>query len=153
MCFIKLNDQSNNELISDAICIDDGMFPLEGNESWWDIDVVCEELKIEDADSAVLELDPDQKSVIFLGKDQDGRTYRGKDKVLLTNRSGLFYLILRSQTPFGKRIRRWITDEVLNELCFGDGFMWNVWNEHIVKTIYQSLNVEVVTEIPKNLGT
>ena len=152
MSIIDQNNQSCDESFNEGILIEDGLFLL-GVKQWWDVDVICEELKIEDVDRAVLELEPDQKTVISLGKDQDGRTYRGKDNVLLTDTSGLFYLILRSQTPFGKRIRRWITDEVLQELCFGDGFTWNVWNQHIVESIYQSLNIEVVRETPKNLGT
>ena len=79
---------------------------------------VCKVFEIEDVDQAVAELDLDEKQEIIV-QTEDLIT----QKILAVRYAGLLNLMLRSQTPLARKVRRWITHEALPDLFSGQGWI------------------------------
>lgn len=79
----------------------------EHGEPWFVAQDVCDCLEHTDTSKAVSRLDDDEKLVRTLFG-------AGQNRHLLTvNESGLFNLILTSRKPEAKRMKKWVTSEVL----------------------------------------
>lgn len=76
-------------------------------EPWWALTDVCKVLGIQNPAQAAQRLDDDEKGIY--------QTYTpgGNQNILITNESGLYSVILRSDKPEARMFKRWITHEVL----------------------------------------
>jgi len=79
---------------------------------------VCKVFEIEDVDQAVAELDPDEKQEIIV-QTEDLST----QEILAVRYAGLLTLMLRSQSPLAKKVRRWITHRAIPDLFSGQGYI------------------------------
>lgn len=77
-------------------------------ETWWVLKDVCEVLEINNHKMAAQRLDGDEVSQTDL-TDSLGR----QQSTTITNESGLYNVILRSDKPQAKPFRKWITSEVI----------------------------------------
>jgi hypothetical protein len=77
---------------------------------WWVANDLCKLLGINNARQAVARLDDDQKGVT------QADTLGGVQTLSIVCESGMWTLVLRSDKPEAKRVRRWLTDEVLPSL-------------------------------------
>ena len=80
----------------------------DGNP-WWVLADVCEILELSDVSQVAERLDDDEK----LNVSNTPSLTLGQRGGWLTNESGLYTVILRSDKPDAKRFRKWITSEVL----------------------------------------
>lgn len=78
---------------------------------WWVAGDVCAPLEIKDTRQAVSRLDEDDRCTAPV-IDQLGR----EQLTWVVNESGLYDLILDSRKPEAKRLRRWITSEVMPQI-------------------------------------
>ncbi|WP_431022050.1 Anti-repressor protein [Erwinia rhapontici] len=79
---------------------------LIGQEPWFFAVDVCLALGLSDTNKALLAVDDEDKC--------EHEQYSGSGrKPMLVNESGLYTLILKSRKPQAKRVKRWITAEVL----------------------------------------
>ncbi|MBD3762438.1 MAG: hypothetical protein IE929_16970 [Rhizorhabdus sp.] len=79
----------------------------EGEESWFVAQDVCSLLGIVNVSDALLKLDDDEKGLVT------SDTLGGRQQLLIVSESGLYVLIFRSRKQEAKRIRKWVTQEVL----------------------------------------
>jgi Prophage antirepressor len=98
----------NNELIPFAFEAHDCPVIMDdqGNP-WWIAKNVCEILGLGNTAMALDKLDEDEKLIsklLISGQNRD---------VWLINESGLWSLIMRSNKPEAKRLKKWVTSEVL----------------------------------------
>ena len=77
---------------------------VRNGEFWFVLKDVCDVLGLSNPTSVLLRLDEDERSKLNLGR--QGMTN-------ITNESGLYKVILRSDKPEAKKFMRWITHEVL----------------------------------------
>lgn len=81
---------------------------LRDGEPWWVAKDVCHVLGLRNTKMAVAALDDDERDGVSIS-DSIGRNQRQT----VINESGLYALILRSSKPEAKRLKKWITSEVL----------------------------------------
>lgn len=76
-------------------------------EPWFVAKDVCEALGLSDTSGPVSRLDNDERGTAIIG------TPSGDQQMLTINESGLYSLILTSSKPAAKRLKKWVTSEVL----------------------------------------
>jgi prophage antirepressor-like protein len=81
-------------------------FEHEG-EPWFLAQDACALLGYSNTSKALVKLDEDEKGITIRD------TLGGRQQMLTVSESGLWCLIIRSRRPEARRIRRWITQEVL----------------------------------------
>ena len=89
----------------------------EHGEPWFVAKDVCEVLEIERTDSALRNLDDDEKGTRKMS------TLGGTQQVSIISESGLYALIMRSNKPQAKHFRKWVTSEVLPAIRKTGGYM------------------------------
>ncbi len=129
------------------------------NKPWFIAKDVCDVLGLSNSRQAISSLDDDEKGVT------KSDTLGGKQQLSIISESGLYALILRSNKPYARTFRKWITSEVIptilkkgiyamNNNRYHDNFMdarnvpytTVIFNETPVRTItvkdiaYYSLN-------------
>lgn len=77
------------------------------DESWFVAQDVCAMLGLGNPTRALANLDDDEKGLTT------SNTLGGLQELLIVSESGLYVLIFRSRKPAAKRIRKWVTQEVL----------------------------------------
>ncbi|GAB6853027.1 BRO-N domain-containing protein [Asaia astilbis] len=75
--------------------------------TWWVLADVCAVLAIRNARDAADRLDDDEKGVATTD------TLGGSQEMTVINESGLWSLVLTSRKPQAKRLKKWVTAEVL----------------------------------------
>ena len=89
----------------------------EHGEPWFVAKDVCEVLEIERTDSALRNLDDDEKGTRKMS------TLGGTQQVSIISESGLYALIMRSNKPQAKHFRKWVTSEVLPAIRKTGGYI------------------------------
>lgn len=79
---------------------------------WWVAKDVCDILAIKNSRHATAQLDDDEKASVVLSDARSGQSRRQT----IINESGLYALVLRSDKPEAKRLKKWLTSVVLPEL-------------------------------------
>ena len=79
----------------------------EKEEPWFVAKDVCKVVEITKYRDAIVKLDNDERMSMLVD------TLGGKQKMVCVNEFGLYTLILISQKPQAKKVRRWVTHEVL----------------------------------------
>lgn len=79
----------------------------DGDESWFVAQDACSLLGIANVSDALSKLDEDEKGIVTTD------TLGGHQQLLIVSESGLYVLIFRSRKQEAKRIRKWVTQEVL----------------------------------------
>jgi prophage antirepressor-like protein len=87
------------------------VFDTHGNP-WWLAHFACEVLGLGNVGMAIGRLDADEKKIINVDESRPGRK-----NTWHVNEAGLYHLILTSRKPEARAFRRWLTHEVLPELC------------------------------------
>jgi prophage antirepressor-like protein len=82
----------------------------QGDQPWFVAVDVCAVLEHSDPSKAVSRLDDDEKGTNIV------RTPSGDQSMLVINESGLYSLILTSRKAAAKRLKKWVTAEVLPAL-------------------------------------
>lgn len=85
-------------------------------EPWFVLADVCRSLGIKNTSDAAARLDDDEKGVAQID------TLGGSQKLRIINESGLYSLILRSEKPEAKRLKKWVTAEVLPSIRKTGGY-------------------------------
>jgi Prophage antirepressor len=87
---------------------------------WWIARVVCDILELENITKAMERLDEDEKLIrkLFVSDNEEYlpalKVKSGQTREVWTiNESGLWSLILRSNKPEARRLKKWVTSEVL----------------------------------------
>lgn len=80
---------------------------LREGEPWFVAKDVCEILELEKIDSAIRELDDDEKGTHSMS------TLGGNQRMSIVSESGLYALVFKSRKPEAKAFRKWVTSEVL----------------------------------------
>jgi prophage antirepressor-like protein len=90
-------------------------------EPWFVLADVCRSLGIRNPSDAASRLDDDEKTTLDL---TEGRPIprAGARKVTIINESGLYSLIIRSDKPEAKRLKKWVTAEVLPSIRKTGGY-------------------------------
>jgi len=78
-------------------------------EAWFVAKDVCDNLGLNDVSQAVGRLDDDEKNTTKIIRSNT----RGNPNTLVINESGLYSLILTSTKPTAKKMKKWVTSEVL----------------------------------------
>jgi len=79
----------------------------KSGEPWFVANDACAILEIQDVWQALQRLDEDEKGSVLI------RTPGGEQKMNAVNESGLYSLIFDSRKPEAKRMRKWVTSDVL----------------------------------------
>jgi len=79
----------------------------EKGEPWFVAKDVCKVVEVRKYRDAIVKLDDDERMSMTVD------TLGGKQKMVCVNEFGLYTLILLSQKPQAKQVRRWVTHEVL----------------------------------------
>jgi prophage antirepressor-like protein len=77
-------------------------------EPWFVLNEVCSKLEISNASDAASRLDADEKDTIGI-TDSIGRARQ----TTIINESGLYSVLFRSNKPEAKKLKKWVTSEVL----------------------------------------
>jgi hypothetical protein len=97
--------------MSDLIPFEFGSKPLRAlninGEPWFIAADVCETLAFAHPSSSLRRLDDDEKGV------HTTHTLGGPQEMTIINEAGLYSLILASRKPEAKRLKKWVTSEVL----------------------------------------
>lgn len=80
-------------------------------EPWFVLNDLCATLGILNVGNVLARLADDQKSSVRLTDGTPGNPNRA-----IVNESGMWTVILRSDAPNAKRLRRWVTDQVLPQI-------------------------------------
>lgn len=84
--------------------------------AWWSAKDVCKFLEIEDADRAIAEIDPDDKTETLVLPDEDEATgsifIKLPRKVVVINYRALFTLLFKSQAPIAKKFQNFVNDHL-----------------------------------------
>ncbi|QEH32105.1 hypothetical protein OJF2_05740 [Aquisphaera giovannonii] len=83
-----------------------------GGRPWFVAADVCRPLDIRNSRTAILTLDEDEKMTVANTYSHSG-SRGGPQSLQVVSESGLYALIFKSRKPQAKRVRRWVTDEVL----------------------------------------
>ncbi len=106
---------------------------------WWSANDVCRVLEIENADKAIAEIDPEDKTETLVLPDADETAgtniKRLPRKVVIINYQALFILLFKSQTPIAKKFQSFVNDH----LFFG---MFLHWSAYFSENKDEDTNVE-----------
>lgn len=81
-------------------------------EPWFVLADLCRTLELTNPYMVGLSLDADEKMTLSLTEGHSGQR-GGAQSVLIINESGLWAVMLKSVKPVAKRLRRWLTNEVI----------------------------------------
>lgn len=79
-------------------------------EPWFVLADVCRELEIGNPSQAATTLDEDERDTII---NNEGIADRRVQRIVIISESGLWSLILRSRKPAARKLKKWVTSEVL----------------------------------------
>lgn len=80
---------------------------IKEGEPWFVAKDVCDVLELEKVDSAIRELDDDEKGAHVVS------TLGGNQRMSVVSESGLYALVFKSRKPQAQAFRKWVTSEVL----------------------------------------
>lgn len=86
-------------------------------QAWFIAKDICEALDIKNSRDALAGLDEDEKGVAFTD------TLGGRQQVATVNESGLYALIIRSNKPQAKALRKWVTATVIPSIRKHGGYI------------------------------
>lgn len=92
------------------------------NGLWWFLCDVCGVMGPSSASSAALRLDAHEKMTLSLTSSHSGQR-GGAQKAILVNEAGLYHLLLSSNKPEARALRRWVTTEVLPSIRKNGGYI------------------------------
>ena len=104
---------------------------------YWVAGDVCELLEIKDIDRAIAELDQDDKSELFFSSENGDSDSSEPKKTVIINFSGVFSLLLQSQSPIAKKFKRMVINEFLEPVFFTDKDCIYHINKSIVEEIQE----------------
>lgn len=84
---------------------------------WFIARDICSVLDIKNSRDALAVLDDDEKGVAFTD------TLGGRQRVAIVNESGLYALIIRSNKPQAKAVRKWVTSQVIPSIRKHGGYI------------------------------
>lgn len=84
---------------------------IEG-KPWFVAKDVCDVLGLQNSNKSISNLDDDEKADVTFSYTSSNGTVQNR-KVKAINESGLYALILRSNKPYARTFRKWITSEVI----------------------------------------
>lgn len=114
----------------------------ETQEPWFVASDVCDVLGLSDVSKSVKKLDDDEKLIRKLFVSGQNR------ETWLINQSGMLALILRSNKPQAKRLRKWVTSEVLPSIYKTGSYGVNKEVERQLKDLTESLEALKAKEVP-----
>ena len=85
------------------------------NKPWFVAKDVCDVLGLTNSNKAISNLDDDEKADVTFSYTSSNSVVQNR-KVKAISESGLYALILRSNKPYAKTFRKWITSEVIPTL-------------------------------------
>jgi len=87
---------------------------------FWSAKDVCRMLKINDADKAITEIDPEAKTeTLYLPDEDESKNTEAKKlprKVVVLDYRGLFALLFRSQAPIAKKFQSFVNEHLFFEM-------------------------------------
>jgi anti-repressor protein len=111
----------------------------ETKQPWWVAKDICDILGLKNPSKALKCLDEDERSNFKLGR-------QGETNVI--NESGVLALILNSRKPQAKRLRKWVTSEVLPSIYRTGSYGVNKEVERQLKDLTESLEALKAKEVP-----
>jgi len=117
---------------------------IDGNP-WFVAKNVCDVLEIKNNRQAIENLDDDEKLLHTLNITGQNR------KVWVINESGLYNLIFRSNKPEAKKIRKWVTAEVLPTIRKTGGYDIDKQNPKMLTTEGNEISVLQYINDPKEM--
>jgi hypothetical protein len=106
---------------------------------WWSAKDICKKLKIEAADKAIAEIDPEDKTETLVLPDEnetsDKKIRKLPRKVVIINYRALFSLLFRSQVPIAKKFQSFVNDQ----LFFS---MFLHWSPYFLENTDEDTNAE-----------
>lgn len=113
----------------------------KGGEPWFVARDVCKVLEITKVDSAIRNLDADEKGAHTVS------TPGGNQEMTIVSEAGLYSLILRSRKPEAKAFKRWVTHEVLPSIRKTGAYLSPGMSNEQVKALVATLEEEVYRRI------
>ena len=113
----------------------------KGGEPWFVAKDVCKALEITKVDSAIRNLDADEKGAHTVS------TPGGNQEMGIVSEAGLYSLILRSRKPEAKAFKRWVTHEVLPSIRKTGAYLSPGMSHEQVKALVATLEEEVYRRI------
>ena len=113
----------------------------KGGEPWFVARDVCKVLEITKVDSAIRNLDADEKGAHTVS------TPGGNQEMTIVSEAGLYSLILRSRKPEAKAFKRWVTHEVLPSIRKTGAYLSPGMSNEQVKALVTTLEEEVYRRI------
>ena len=110
-------------------------------EPWFVARDVCKVLEITKVDSAIRNLDADEKGAHTVS------TPGGNQEMTIVSEAGLYSLILRSRKPEAKAFKRWVTHEVLPSIRKTGAYLSPGMSNEQVKALVATLEEEVYRRI------
>ena len=110
-------------------------------EPWFVARDVCKVLEITKVDSAIRNLDADEKGAHTVS------TPGGNQEMTIVSEAGLYSLILRSRKPEAKAFKRWVTHEVLPSIRKTGAYLSPGMSNEQVKALVTTLEEEVYRRI------
>jgi len=87
---------------------------------WWSAKDICRVLEIKDADKAIAEIDPHDKTETLVLPDEDETADTNikklPRKVVILNYRALFSLLFRSQAPIAKKFQSFVNDQLFFDM-------------------------------------
>ena len=113
----------------------------KGGEPWFVARDVCKVLEITKVDSAIRNLDADEKGAHTVS------TPGGNQEMTIVSEAGLYSLILRSRKPEAKAFKRWVTHEVLPSIRKTGAYLSPDMSNEQVKALVATLEEEMYRRI------
>ena len=110
-------------------------------EPWFVAKDVCKVLEITKVDSAIRNLDADEKGAHTVS------TPGGNQEMTIVSEAGLYSLILRSRKPEAKAFKRWVTHEVLPSIRKTGAYLSPGMSNEQVKALVATLEEEMYRRI------
>ena len=110
-------------------------------EPWFVARDVCKVLEITKVDSAIRNLDADEKGAHTVS------TPGGNQEMTIVSEAGLYSLILRSRKPEAKAFKRWVTHEVLPSIRKTGAYLSPGMSNEQIKALVTTLEEEVYRRI------
>ena len=110
-------------------------------EPWFVARDVCKVLEITKVDSAIRNLDADEKGAHTVS------TPGGNQEMTIVSEAGLYSLILRSRKPEAKAFKRWVTHEVLPSIRKTGAYLSPGMSNEQVKALVATLEEEMYRRI------
>ena len=113
----------------------------KGGEPWFVARDVCKVLEITKVDSAIRNLDADEKGAHTVS------TPGGNQEMTIVSEAGLYSLILRSRKPEAKAFKRWVTHEVLPSIRKTGAYLSPGMSNEQIKALVTTLEEEMYRRI------